>query len=339
MSVFGMEAEAIETLIGDVTPRKVSPAEAADQFARATWSSSTEPGDRVAGILIQSLGADAALTAVMDKLSSSQILDLVAESASVDLDSNDIDDALKRWYPRLSTNLTVIALKQAARIGVTLITPAGPEWPSGFNDLGVHAPHVLWVRGNLSTLMTLDQSISLTGARAATGYGEHVAMESAAGLVERGYTLVSGAAFGIDGMVHRAALASSGNTVAVLAGGVDRFHPSGHDALLTRIIESGAVVSELPPGSQPTKWRFLQRNRLVAAMTQATVVVEAGWRSGALNTAGHAVAIGRPLGAVPGPVTSATSAGCHRLIREFDAACVTNTAEMAELAPIHTDAR
>jgi DNA processing protein len=123
-------------------------------------------------------------------------------------------------------------------------------------------------------------------------------------------------------------------TVAFLAGGVDRFYPSGHDALLTRIVESGAVMSELPCGQAPTKWRFLQRNRLIAAVSQATVVLEAGWRSGSLNTAGHAAQMGRPLGAVPGPVTSAASAGCHRLIREFDAVCVTNADEMAELAPL-----
>src|SRR5690606_23806686 len=139
--------------------------------------------------------------------------------------------------------------------------------------------------------------------------------------------------YGIDGMAHRAALASGGQTIAFLAGGVDRFYPSGHDALLTRIVECGAVVSELPCGSQPTKWRFLQRNRLIAAAGRATVVIEAGWRSGSLNTAGHAAALGSPRGAVPGPVTSAASAGCHRLIRDFDAICVTTPAEMAELIP------
>jgi len=121
--------------------------------------------------------------------------------------------------------------------------------------------------------------------------------------------------------------------VAILAGGVDRFYPSGHDALLARIVESGAVVSELPCGSPPTKWRFLQRNRLIAAASQATIVLEAGWRSGSLNTAGHAASLGRPIGAMPGPVTSAASAGCHRLIREFAATLVTSAAEMAELVP------
>jgi DNA processing protein len=159
-------------------------------------------------------------------------------------------------------------------------------------------------------------------------------MEASAGLVDRGYAIVSGAAYGIDSMAHRAALASHGQTIAFLAGGVDRFYPSGHDALLTRIVAEGAVISELPCGQAPTKWRFLLRNRLIAAASRATVVLEAGWRSGSLNTAAHASTLGRPLGAVPGPVTSAASAGCHRLIRDFTAVLVTNPDEMAELAPL-----
>ena len=133
-------------------------------------------------------------------------------------------------------------------------------------------------------------------------------------------------------MAHRAALASDGTTIAFLAGGVDRFYPLGHESLLSRIAQTGAVVSELPCGAAPTKWRFLQRNRLIAAASEATVVLEAGIRSGSLNTAGHAAALGRPLGAVPGPVTSPASAGCHRLLREFDAVCVVDADQMAELA-------
>jgi DNA processing protein len=120
----------------------------------------------------------------------------------------------------------------------------------------------------------------------------------------------------------------------VLAGGLDRFYPSGHEQLLTRVAERGVVLAEVPPGTTPTKWRFLLRNRLIAALSNATIVVEAGWRSGSLNTANHAATLGRPLGAVPGPVTSAASAGCHRLLREFAAVCVTTADEMAELAGV-----
>jgi DNA processing protein len=138
-------------------------------------------------------------------------------------------------------------------------------------------------------------------------------------------------------MAHRAALASRGTTIAFLAGGLDRFYPSGHDALLTRIVETGAVLSEVPCGVPPTKWRFLQRNRLIAAASQATVVLEAGWRSGSLNTASHALTLGRPVGVVPGPVTSAASAGCHKLVREKPVTLVTGPDEMAQLiAPVET---
>lgn len=138
--------------------------------------------------------------------------------------------------------------------------------------------------------------------------------------------------YGIDGTAHRAALASDGTTIAFLAGGIDRFYPAGHDALLSRIASTGAIYSEVPCGTAPSKWRFLQRNRLIAASAAATVVIEAGLRSGSLNTATHAAQLGRPLGAVPGPVTSPSSAGCHRLMRERDATCVVDAAQMAELA-------
>lgn len=334
MTMFGTKEAVVAPLIRAVADEDLSPGHIAERFARSTWTGIAEPGDRVAGLLVQALGAAQALTAVFDRWPVPRILTLIAEAGAESVTEQDLADALKRWLPRVAAPSPLIALKQAARYRVHLLVPGDDAWPEGMDDLGLHAPIALWVRGNLSTMRTLDSAISLVGARAATGYGEHVTMEASASLVDRGYTIVSGAAYGIDGMAHRAALASSGQTVAFLAGGVDRFYPSGHDTLLSRIVESGAVVSELPPGSQPTKWRFLQRNRLIAAASQATVVMEAGWRSGSLNTAGHASALGRPLGAMPGPVTSAASAGCHRLIRDFDAVCVTNAAEMAELAPL-----
>jgi DNA processing protein len=290
----------------------------ADRYARARWSAIAEPGDADAGRLIDALGPREALAW------------LEAETSSGLADAT-LADAVDRWRPRVRQVDTPLHLRQAARFGARLVVPGDPEWPPGLDDLGVHAPTALWVRGDAGLLARLDRSIAIVGARAATGYGEHVTVEVASGLVDRGFVIVSGAAFGIDGVAHRAALASGGDTVAFLAGGVDRFYPSAHETLLTRIVERGAVVSEVPCGTAPTKWRFLQRNRLIAAASRATVVVEAGWRSGSLNTAGHAAQLGRPLGAVPGPVTSSASAGCHRLIREYDAVCVTTSQEMAEL--------
>lgn len=290
----------------------------AERFARARWSAIAEPGDADAGRLIETLGPVEALAW------------LGAETAAGLADAG-LADAVDRWRPRIRQIDTPLHLRQAARFGARLVVPGDPEWPTGLDDLGVHAPTTLWVRGDAGLLGRLDRSIAIVGARAATGYGEHVTVEVASGLVDRGFAIVSGAAFGIDGAAHRAALASGGSTVAFLAGGVDRFYPSAHETLLTRIVDRGAVVSEVPCGTAPTKWRFLQRNRLIAAASRATVVVEAGWRSGSLNTAGHAAQLGRPLGAVPGPVTSPASAGCHRLIREYDAVCVTTAQEMAEL--------
>ncbi|MGV8913750.1 MAG: DNA-processing protein DprA [Rhodoglobus sp.] len=336
MSMFGLKESEIATLVRAVSVDgggDLDRASIENRFARATWSGLAEPGDRLAGRALKQLGPGHALTAVVEHWDAERFAaELSADGDPVSGD--DMRQAIDRWMPRLKSDTALIALRQAARFGARLLIPDDELWPERLNDLDWHAPSALWVRGTDAALAGIVDGIALVGARAATGYGEHITMEASAGLVDRGYTIVSGAAYGIDGMAHRAALASHGLTVAFLAGGVDRFYPSGHDSLLTRIVENGAVISELPCGSPPTKWRFLQRNRLIAAASLATIVLEAGWRSGSLNTAGHAAALGRPLGAVPGPVTSAASAGCHRLIRDYDAVCVTNPDQMAELAPI-----
>ena len=329
MTMFGVGENELTPLLTAVAGRDLDRGELEELFARAAWSGIAEPGDRMAGALVAQLGAATALRTLMTSPTAEQL------AAALEIEkATDAQAAIDRWMPRLRPLDTLATLKQAARVGARLLIPSDLHWPVGVDDLAEHAPLALWVRGTDAALDSLSRSIALVGARAATGYGEHVTMEASAGLVDRGYSIVSGAAYGIDGMAHRAALASHGQTVAFLAGGVDRFYPSGHDALLTRIAEVGAVVSELPCGQAPTKWRFLQRNRLIAAASRATVVLEAGWRSGSLNTAGHAATLGRPLGAVPGPVTSAASAGCHRLIRDYTAICVTNPDEMAELSPL-----
>ena len=333
MSMFGLKEAEVAELVRAVAGRELDRSAIEERFARATWTGIAEPGDRVAGAVIEAIGAPAALTAVVERWPVDKLVATLGENGAVE--ESDLSQGMDRWMPRLNSSAALIALRQAARVGTALVVPDDATWPPGLRDLEHHAPIAIWVRGRVTALGALDRSIALVGARAATGYGEHVTMESAAGLVDRGYAIVSGAAYGIDGMAHRAALASKGTTIAFLAGGVDRFYPSGHDALLTRIVEQGAVISELPPGSPPTKWRFLQRNRLSAAASLATVVVEAGSRSGSLNTANHANQLGRPVGAVPGPVTSAASAGCHRLLRDHNAECVTNADEMAGLTPLY----
>ncbi|KQP54600.1 DNA-processing protein DprA [Agreia sp. Leaf283] len=335
MTTFGLDSNQVVRLASAVLAdgdAEIDESGAAEVFARASWSGIAEPGDSVAGALVAALGPVQALTALVDGWAMERVAGAVGDAASDSLTTRDLALAFDRWRPRLVSNAIITSLRQAARVSARLIRPTDRLWPAGVDDLGVHGPIALWARGIDAAIESLGSSIALVGARAATGYGEHMAMELGAGLSDRGVSVVSGAAYGIDGMVHRAVLASGGLTVAFLAGGVDRFYPSGHDALLGRIATVGAVISELPCGSPPTKWRFLQRNRLIAASSVATVVVEAGHRSGSLNTAAHAASVGRPLGAVPGPVTSPSSAGCHRLIREFDAACVTSVDEVLELA-------
>jgi len=208
-------------------------------------------------------------------------------------------------------------------------------WPGQLADLDLQEPLCLWWRGMEHPLPAAGKCVALVGSRDSTSYGASVTGDLAYSLAQRGFTIVSGGAYGIDAHAHRAALAGAGETmptIAVMAGGVDRFYPSGNEDLLRTVANQGAVLAEVPPGSAPTRYRFLQRNRLIAALSSVTVVVEARWRSGALNTAHHAETLGRAVGAVPGSVHSANSAGCHRLIREGGAVCVTDAGEVAELA-------
>lgn len=224
--------------------------------------------------------------------------------------------------------------------GGRLITPDADEWPhlsfvAFANDEVSRRPYsgtpsVLWAIGPARLNVVAERAVALVGTRACTSYGEQVTADLAAGLVERDAAVISGGAYGIDGAAHRAALATDGVTTAVLAGGVDVPYPSGHSALLHRVATSGLLLSEYPPGERPTRYRFLTRNRLVAVLSGATVVVEAGLRSGAANTAAWAQAMGRSVCAVPGPVTSAASAGCHVLLRN-DATLVDRADQIVEL--------
>ena len=330
--MFGLKEAEVAELVRHVARRDLDRERIEEVFARCAWAGIAEPGDGVAGRLVAAVGPPAALTVLIEQRPAEEVAAALGEDVAV----REVQHALDRWRPRLDSALALGNVRHAIRLGMRVAAPGDEEWPPGLDDLGPHAPHVLWLRGRDDILPTLSPSVAIVGARAATGYGEHLATEWSAGLSDRGIGVVSGAAYGVDGVAHRAALASGGTTVAVLAGGADRFYPAGHDALLTRIAAEGCVISELPCGSQPTKWRFLQRNRIIAAITDATVVVEAGWRSGSLNTAGHAAALGRPVGAAPGPVTSSASAGCHRLVRDFDATLVTRVDEILELLPGHS---
>ena len=221
-------------------------------------------------------------------------------------------------------------LAEAQDAGARFICPGEPQWPVQLDDLGDARPTGLWVRGRPSLRIWALRSVAVVGARACTEYGAHVAATLGAGLAERGWVVVSGGAYGVDGAAHRGALGAGGATVAVLACGVDRPYPRGHTELITRIAEQGLVVGELPPGDHPTPSRFILRNRVIAALTRGTVVVEAAYRSGALVTARAAQRLGRFTMGVPGAVTSGLSAGVHELLRG-DAVLVSDASEVAEL--------
>jgi DNA processing protein len=248
-----------------------------------------------------------------------------------------LDRAVSRWAARLGDAPPQTTLDAWRRDGIRLVIPGDAEWPGQLDVLGEARPWGLWVRGHADLRYACLRSVSVVGTRAATAYGVHVGAEFAIALAEEGWTVVSGGAYGIDSCAHRGALAVQGTTVAVLACGVDRAYPLGHCGLFRSIRERGAVVSEWPPGRMPTRPGFLVRNRVIAALSRGTVVVEAALRSGALNTARHAHDQGRPLMAVPGPVTSAQSAGCHEAIREWGAVCVTSARDVIGLLEFSDD--
>ncbi len=303
-----------------------------DRNARAALTYLVEPGDRVLGALLGTHSPAEILTAIKDGTPP-----LVASGVA----SGMLTRAFERWslrLPELPTGQDLAG--RACRNGIRVVCPGDPEWPASLDGLYDARPYALWVRGTGDLRFGCLRSVSIVGSRAATGYGAHVAGEMAADLAERGWLVVSGGAYGIDAAAHRGALLTSGATIAVLACGVDRPYPAGHDSLFAGIADGGLLVSEWPPGSRPTRSRFLVRNRVIAALTRGTVVVEAGERSGALNTARHAAELVRPLMAVPGPVTSAQSAGCHRIIRDWGGVLVTGAGDVLDLiAPMSEPAR
>lgn len=291
-----------------------------ETYARAALTYLTEPADRVLGSLLRSRGAARTLVAIREGDDH-----LVAAERR----------AMERWrvrLPELPSPDEVLALRES---GIRLVCPGDPEWPSQLDDLGDERPIALWLRGNADLRFSCLRSVAIVGSRAATAYGSYVAAEFAASVAARGWAVISGAAFGVDAAAHRGALGADGVTIAVLACGVDVPYPTAHTDLLNAIAAQGVVVSEWPPGRQVSRLRFLVRNRVIAAIARGTLVVEAAERSGALNTARHARDLGRVLMAVPGPITSDLSAGCHQIIREWQGTLVTAATEVIEqLSPL-----
>lgn len=255
-----------------------------------------------------------------------------------------------RWAPRAAALDLAAAIAHTEECGARFLIPGDEEWPAQLEALGrcepvqgrAGIPLGLWVRGARGLGEVAGRGIAIVGSRASTAYGEHVALELGHDLARSGVPVVSGAAYGIDAAAHRGALTGRAGTepvtVAVLACGVDQAYPSAHAGLLASIVERGLVVSELPPGEHPTRLRFLSRNRLIAAMSRATLIVEAAYRSGARNTVTWAAACGRPVMAVPGPVTSALSVTPNRLLRDHEAELVSSVEDIrALLAPAGQD--
>ncbi|MFF8194605.1 DNA-processing protein DprA [Streptomyces bobili] len=286
-----------------------------ERLARAFLTRVLEPGDEVGGAWVRERGAEEVVRRLRG---AGEALPGATE---------------QRWTGLLARAARAEPerdLAVAREAGVRFVCPGDVEWPGPLDDLGDSRPLGLWIRGRPSLRMWALRSVALVGARACTEYGAHMAATLAAGLAERGWVVVSGGAYGVDGAAHRGALAAGGATVAVLACGVDRPYPRGHTELINRIADQGLVVGELPPGDHPTQSRFILRNRVIAALTGGTVVVEAAYRSGSLVTARAAQRLGRHTMGVPGPATSGLSAGVHELLRG-EAVLVTDAAEVVEL--------
>jgi DNA processing protein len=298
--------------------------------ARIALAYLAEPGRRDLGTLVRTVGPVEALRRLRTGDVPAALRDAVA--GRVRLTTVDPGRLAER------------AQKKADRIGARIITPEDAEWPPQLDDLvglsqsggttiarDTDPPHSIWLRGPWPLGEACERAVAVVGSRASTHYGQHVAAELGHGLAERGWTVVSGGALGIDAAAHRGALAGSGRTVAVLACGLDRVYPSSHALLFDRIAEHGLLLSEWPPGADPHRHRFLVRNRVIAALTKGTVLVEAGLRSGARFTLGRARALNRHTMAVPGPVTSAMSVGSHEELRTEGTTLVTGVVHIVEV--------
>ena len=301
----------------------------ADRAARVALTWIAEPGNRAVWSMVRADGA----AGTLDRLLRGDIPDGPLRAAVIT--KTGIAD------PR---RVAETALRRADRLGARIVIPTDDEWPDRVEALAtlevdapgrvnqdVRPPLCFWVRGEGSLGAALDRSVAIVGARAASSYGNHVTTDLAYGMVENGWAVVSGGAYGIDSAAHQAALAGDGRTVAVLACGVDKPYPVGNTTLFERIADAGLLISEWAPGAEPLRHRFLVRNRVIAAATAGTVVVEAAARSGAMQTMSRVFALRRPGMIVPGPVTSAMSVGCHELLRNHpDATLVTGVPHVLE---------
>lgn len=285
----------------------------------------------MAGMLRRTIGVEESLYEIRKAKSAKDLIQLLPnDSFRAPQFNSTLEDSLECWKRRLAIVNVDKAIETLSTLNGTLLSAESPLWPKGLFDLGDSAPAVLWVLGIANTLQN-QKTLSIVGSRIASTYGLEVTRDLVKTAVAREFVIVSGGALGIDASAHKNALYLGGKTIAIMAGGLDRLYPAKNLDLFQEIQQSGAVISEMPPGTAPARWRFLQRNRLIAAIGQATVVVEAGFRSGSINTAGHANELDKPVGAIPGPINSTRSAGCHRLIKERRAELISTPADLEEL--------
>lgn len=302
------------------TPGPGEGADESERRARAWLSRAVEPGDAQMHDYVEGIGAVPAARTLGSGLAPEAVQALVGARCDED---------------RVAADLAA-----AASVGARIVIPGDQEWPAetlhamtvatAMGVQGMAPPLAMWARGGGDLPGLTDRAVAIVGARAATSYGIEQAAQLGFDLAERGWTVISGGAFGIDAAAHRGALSAGAPTVAVLAGGIDRSYPAAHAALFERIAKDGLLISEWPPGCAPYRHRFLIRNRLIAALSAGCVVVEASARSGARHTAGRARELGRPVMAVPGPVSSAMSIGTHALLRDTDARLVTGVEHVIE---------
>ena len=286
----------------------------------------TEPGDRMAGALARCLGKLALVEHLIDGLETKSVVQALQQRGQLDScqqSFGDLEgtlaDSRQRWLPRLSKSRLEHLFSQSAALKLKLVTAEDSNWPAGLDDLQDSAPSILFVEGDPETLTKLSQAVSIVGSRLASSYGLQVTSFLVRELAQVARPTVSGGALGIDAQVHRSSIEQKLPSVAVMAGGMDRKYPSANFKLFKQVIDQGLLLSEMPPGVAPTRWRFLQRNRLIAALTPTTVVIEAGIRSGSIRTANNALELCRELYAVPGSVLSGTSLGTNALIADSKA--------------------
>ncbi|EXF24431.1 hypothetical protein BG28_05260 [Nesterenkonia sp. AN1] len=341
-----------------------------ERVLRAELSRLIEPGDLLAGLALETFGAQSLHALITSARAPSAAerdrMAQVADSAGLGARQQDLRTGLARWRTRCGQLHGASDLATIRRLGGGLLIPQDPGWPAQLGDLGPLAPVAIWFRGSreesasqaLGRLPGPARTVAIVGSREVTDYGIRITAQLTEDLVHAGLCVVSGGAYGVDAAAHRAALRAcsdqdsgsrraedsgdrdasrfsdadrSAPTLAVLAGGLDRFYPAGNERLLREVAEQGLLLSEMAPGSAPTRHRFLQRNRLIAALGMVTVITEARWRSGAQSTAHHALNLGREVGVIPGSVFSAASAGCHRLLRETPAQLVRDATDILNL--------